>query len=109
MTASNWSPSGIKREAAVAGKPVVDPGGWRAEDLRDSGASVYRMSDSEIADIHNAVAGVEERGLDIKDIARTDFPLPVFGPALDRIHDELMNGRGFVQINGLPVGDMSRA
>ena len=109
MTANSWSRSDGKREAAVAGRQVVDPGAWHAGDLGDSEAWVYRLSEPEIADIHSAVAGVEQRGLDIKDIRRADFPLPVFGPALDQIHDELMNGRGFAQIGGLAVGDMTRA
>src|SRR3954447_10927531 len=32
-----------------------------------------------------------------------DFPVAQFGPVLDRIRDEILNGRGFVLIRGLPV------
>ena len=42
-------------------------------------------------------------GRDIASITRDDFPLPTFGPVLERMRDELLNGRGFVLMRGLPV------
>jgi hypothetical protein len=51
----------------------------------------------------------EKRGLDIKDIRTDDFALGAFAEALGALHDELMWGRGFVMIRGLPVEGRSRA
>jgi hypothetical protein len=69
---------------------------------------IYRLSPAEIAEIEDAVAGVEARGLDIKDVGRRDFPLPTLGPALSELRAELLDGRGFAMLRGLPVGRMTK-
>ena len=109
MQENRWVRSDGARQPAEPGKPLVDPGEWYPADYRESDAWAYRLSDAEIAEIESAVAAVEARGLDIKDIRREDFPLPGFGAALAEIRDELLDGRGFVAIRGLPVARMSRA
>ena len=63
----------------------------------------YRLSPSETAEIEAATAKV--LGHDIATIARAEFPLPTLGPVLDRLRDEVLNGRGFVLLRGLPVAD----
>ncbi|MEE8332649.1 MAG: TauD/TfdA family dioxygenase [Alphaproteobacteria bacterium] len=70
---------------------------------------IHRLSDAEIADIDAAVRGVEARGLDILEITRETFPLPVFGPALAEIRDQLLNGLGFTLIRGFPIERYNRA
>ena len=45
------------------------------------------------------------RGLDIAHIRRDDFPLPTLGPVLDRLRAEVLDGRGFVLLRGMPVED----
>lgn len=97
------------RQPAVRGQTVVDPAGWYAEDMLKRTDWIYTLSDREIADLLDAVAAIEARGIDIKDITRDQFPLPVLGKALDDIHDELREGRGFALIRGLPVADITRA
>src|SRR3546814_3374568 len=47
--------------------------------------------------------GTQARGLGIADSGQSDFPLPTFGPELLAIRDEIVNGRGFVLIRGIPV------
>lgn len=64
---------------------------------------IYGLSPTEIAEIEAAIAAV--RGRDIATLRRTDFPLPTLGPVLDRLRGEVLNGRGFVLIRGLPVQD----
>lgn len=44
-------------------------------------------------------------GHDIADIRREDFSLPTVGPVLDRLRAEVLDGRGFVLLRGLPVED----
>ena len=38
-------------------------------------------------------------------IRRDDFPLPTLGPVLDRLRGDVLNGRGFVSLRGVPVAD----
>src|SRR4051795_8004431 len=86
-------------------RPLVEgPSAWIGRDLRGREDEwIYSLSPAEIAEIENATASVRDRGLDIADIRRADFPLPTFGARLDRMREEILNGRGFVLIRGLPV------
>lgn len=104
MASNNpWTESGRHREPAELMKPLVDPAGWHPRDLRGTDAWVYRLSDSEITEVLDAVAAVEAQGLVLKETSWEDFPLPCLGPALRDIREELMEGRGFALIRGLPI------
>jgi hypothetical protein len=61
------------------------------------------LSPAEIAEIQSATAQVRARGLDAAAVTQADFPLPRFGRHLDRLRAEVLRGRGFVLIRGLPV------
>lgn len=106
--ANPFEPTDRYREPAELMKSVVDPAGWYPADFADSDKWMYRLSPAEIAEIHEAVAGIEARGMDIKDVTKADFPLPTLGPALDDFSDELMEGRGFGLIRGLPTEGRTR-
>lgn len=43
------------------------------------------------------------RLLSLQDLTQHDFPLPTLGPRLVEIHEEVVHGRGFQLIKGLPV------
>jgi hypothetical protein len=62
---------------------------------------IYSLSPAEIAEIEASVAKV--RGRDLASLTRADFPFPKLGPVLDQLRDEVLDGRGFVLIRGLPV------
>lgn len=96
------------RAPAAPMQPIVDPAGWTAAELSASDDWIYALSNAECDEIVEAVQGIEKRGLDIKDIGRDDFALPRLGEGLAAVRDELLNGRGFVLIRGLPVGDLTR-
>ena len=83
--------------------PVTGPSAWTGADLaRRPEEWTYRLSPSELAEIDTAANAVRGRDLDIAQITRTDFPLPTLGPVLDRLRGEVLNGRGFVLLRGLP-------
>jgi len=65
----------------------------------------YRLSPAEVAEIEAAVQAVRARGLGLAEIHREDFPLPTLGPVLDQLRGEVLNGRGFVLLRGVPVED----
>ena len=97
------------REPAVAGIKVIDPATWTGADLARSDEWIHRLSPAEIEDIDNAVRRVVDDGLDIMEISRETFPLPVFGAALGRIRKQLLNGLGLTLIRGFPVERYNRA
>jgi hypothetical protein len=87
--------------------PLVEgPSAWIGADMRNREAEwSYRLSSPEVAEIEAAVRQVRARRLDIAEIRREDFPLPTLGPVLDRIRGEVLDGRGFALLRGLPVED----
>ncbi len=85
-------------------RPIEGPSVWFAADMRAREAEwSYHLSPSEIAEIEAALKSVQTRGLDVAEIRREDFPLPTLGPVLDRLRDEVLEGRGFVLLRGVPV------
>ncbi|MBV9586625.1 MAG: TauD/TfdA family dioxygenase [Alphaproteobacteria bacterium] len=88
-------------------QPLIEgPATWIGSDMREREAEwSYHLSTMEIAEIETAVKKVRARGLDIAEIRREDFPLPTLGPVLDRLRAEVLDGRGFVLVRGLPVED----
>src|SRR3954452_22663514 len=84
-------------------RPLVrGPSAWiGAEIARRPEEWTYQLSAGELVEIEAATAAC--KGRDIASITRADFPLPKFGPVLERLRDELLNGRGFVLIRGLQV------
>jgi Taurine catabolism dioxygenase TauD, TfdA family len=85
-------------------RPIEGASVWFARDMRGRETEwSYRLSPAEIGEIEAALQSVQARGLEIADIRRQDFPLPTLGPVLDRLCAEVLNGRGFVLLRGLPV------
>jgi hypothetical protein len=84
-------------------RPLVQgPSAWIGAELsRRPEEWIYQVSSSDLAEIEAAVAACRDR--DIASVGRSDFPLPTLGPVLDRIRGELLHGRGFVLMRGLPV------
>jgi hypothetical protein len=63
---------------------------WRGEEIEDSAEWWVALSEAHRAELLAA-------------LAHSDFPLPTLGPVLRRLADELMTGRGFALIRGIPV------
>lgn len=104
-----WRKGSRRREPARFMQPVIDPAAWSPADVSGSGAWIYTLKDAEIAETMDAVRAVSQRGLDIRDISRNDFALPILADGLAEIRDELMKGRGFAMIRGLPLAGLDRA
>jgi hypothetical protein len=39
----------------------------------------------------------------LQTVSKADFPLPTLGPYLESVRDEVVSGRGFALIRGVPV------
>ncbi len=92
------------RRPAQAMKPLIDPADWTGADLAASDDWKYLLTDAEITEIDAAVAHVEARGIEIRDITAEDFALPVLDAKLGDMKQQLMEGRGLAVLRGVPVG-----
>ena len=62
------------------------------------------LSRAEIAEVEAATTALASRDADIAAITPKEFPLPTLGPRLKaRVEGEVLNGRGFLLLRGLPV------
>ena len=95
------------REPAQKLKPVIDPAGWDAAEIENSNSWVYQLAEDEISEIVKVSRTITKSAKELIQITRNDFVLPRTKNTLAKIYDELKNGRGFVQLRGLPVGEMT--
>jgi alpha-ketoglutarate-dependent taurine dioxygenase len=100
-----FRPAERVREPAMPMQPLVDPAGWRPADLAANEDWIYELSDDEKDDIRNAVADARRHGRDILQVTRENFPLPHLDAGLRQMYDELLEGRGFVLVRGMPIDD----
>jgi len=84
-------------------EPVTGPSAWYGSEYQDSDEWIHEFSSDEIEEIEAAVERVLDRGLEVSDVGRDDFPLPELSDTLDGIQEEVVWGRGFVLFRGLPV------
>ncbi|MBT5664684.1 MAG: TauD/TfdA family dioxygenase [Rhodospirillaceae bacterium] len=91
---------------------IAGPQVWRGPDMAGR-IDEWRqeMSATHIAELDAAVEGVLSRGLEIVDIHKDDFPLPSLGKVLDELRGDVLAGRGFAVLGGVPVDryDMNRS
>lgn len=90
-------------------EPLETHAEWRARDVADRARWTYRLNDAEVAELEAALAHAKARCADVLDITREDFPLPTLAGKIAAFEDELINGRGFQLISGLPVERYSDA
>ncbi len=84
---------------------ITGPSAWYGPQVATRTDWIHLLSDEELAEIDLATRRVGERGLEPATLRREDFPLPTLGPRLRRILTEVLEGRGFVLLRGLPVQD----
>lgn len=100
------TPSATATVDPAALEPLEEGCEWRSGTIADR--YVFRLTDEHVAELDAALSEAESRTDDVLDITRDQFPLPTLGPELDRITDELINGRGVALIRGLPVRRYSK-
>jgi hypothetical protein len=69
---------------------------------------LVQLNDDEIAEIETATKQLAATRRDIVTIRREDFPLPTFRSRLQALLAEVLHGRGFVLVRGLPLARWTR-
>lgn len=106
MSKNTFKPGPRGRVPAELGKPIKDPAAWSREDFDDGLHFIYQLSDAEIGEIQDAVAAIRDSGTALQDVTRDAFKLPRFAAVMKEIvADEVLEGRGFIFMRGLPVVD----
>lgn len=83
----------------------IGPAAWYGPAMAKDTSWISPLSADDVAEVAAAVA--RNADADIAAITAADFPLPGLAPRLAAIRAELLNGRGFALLRGLPVGQWS--
>ena len=75
---------------------------WRHQDVDDSSLWIEKLSAPEVEELDAALRHARAKSDDLLDIGKEDFPLPTLGARLRRVEAELIDGRGFVLLRGIP-------
>ena len=84
---------------------IEGPQNWYGQEIKSSKEWIYTLTNQDIKEIESALKLV--KNTDVAAIKRNHFPLASLESKLRRISDDVMNGRGFALIRGLPVEDWS--
>jgi len=87
---------------------IQNSSAWYSSDLAEHRYWIEILSEEEISEIESATKRLADAEIEIPAIRSKDFPLPMLGVRLQRMLDEVLNGRGFVLLRGLPVERWSR-
>ena len=85
------------------------PFAWTGRRFESTDRWRFDLTRAEIDDLERAVDTARAAGRSARDVRREDFPLPVLGPKLAAIADELENGCGVARVFGLPIGHYDEA
>ena len=83
--------------------PVEGPAVWYGPEMTHSTEWVHALSAGDLAEIEAATRPLAAARADIARITKADFPLPTLGPKLALVCEEVVDGRGFALLRGLPV------
>ena len=101
------SQAGTVFQAENLPPPVKSSAVWYGPEMVKRTDWVHMLSAPDIDEITMAMRPLVDREADIARITRSDFPLPTLAPKLATICREVIDGRGFALLRGLPVARWS--
>ncbi len=91
------------RELPELPPELSGPDVWLGPEMAASTDWIEHLSAKEIAEIEAAAEPVAASRADIAGLRVQEFPLPTLAPRLARIRHEVLRGRGFALLRGLPL------
>ena len=83
--------------------PIAGPSAWYGPDMAVKEDWSRLFSDEELAELDTAMRNISAKGIGVIDITRENFSLPKLGSVFAGIRHELLQGRGFMLLRGIPV------
>jgi hypothetical protein len=89
---------------SIAREELKTPSTWLGPELLTTQDDwIRRLTPAQITDLESALATAKASGKTMTELTRDDFPLPVLAPAIAEWMESLQNGRGFINVKGIPV------
>jgi len=87
---------------------VEGPSAWYGPEMATrSDEWMYELGEEDLKEIKGAIKAVVDSDTPLLDVNKETFPLQGLGSVLQGIQDDVVNGRGFALIRGLPVEDLA--
>ena len=80
---------------------------WRGPEMAGRGEWIHRFTRAELDELAAAADATTDR--EVVPLDREDFDLPLLDSTLARLRADILRGRGFAILRGLPVGDWDMA
>lgn len=87
--------------------PRDDDSIWYGADMKARTDWLHVLTPDDVTEIEAAMRPLAGSEADIARMTKADFPLPTLGPRLARICAEVIDGRGFALLRGMPVQQWS--
>jgi hypothetical protein len=87
---------------------IDGPSAWYGPALLEQTDWLYHLPETEIIEIEAAVNALASASENLGNLSPNAFPLPTLGPRLQSLLGEVLEGRGFVLLRGLPVERWSK-
>jgi hypothetical protein len=87
---------------------IHGPAAWYGPHLARRTDWIEHLSPTEIMEVEAAMKKLAAASSEIAALRPDDFPLPTLGLRLQHLPTEVLHGRGFVMIRGLPVARWTR-
>jgi len=78
---------------------------WNSESFSSDKDWIVQLTERDIEEIHIAVNASIQTNTPIGDLTRENFEFNHFGETLLQLQNELLHGKGFTLLRGLPAGD----
>ena len=85
--------------------PADDPAAWLAQDFDGNDEWIYRFTHADLNEL--TLAATHSASVPLVELLARDFPLNGLAVTLAKLRREILQGRGFVLLRGLPVGEWS--
>jgi hypothetical protein len=103
-----WLGESMSDTNQIPSTEITGPPAWYGPELARRSDWVETLTEAEIAEIRDASRRAASSHDNLAAIKPEDFPLPILGPRLKHLLNEVLTGRGFVLIRRLPIERWSK-
>lgn len=99
------SPTQLQAPAQL--RPYVHPNAWTRAELLKTDDWLLQLDAHDNREIQQALAHARSHDLHIPGLSREGFPLPTLGAKLERMCEQLVNGKGLAVVRGFDIDALS--
>lgn len=99
-------PDRRRHMASIELEEILSPAAWHGPDMADrSDEWMATLSEAEVNEVYDLARTLRSRTDDLLKLSLSDAPLPILAERLYAMREELLHGRGFAVLRGMPVDD----